>query len=112
MTLKQVEAILGGPPGDYFVGQWQSGPITHLLDLDNPNLLRWRGLCEHDPSEALPWDALPDYGLEIFVWFDENGKVDYNDFLPGDLAPSPPPPPVALSAWQKCWRWLRASLGF
>jgi hypothetical protein len=84
MTMDQVEAVLGGPPGFYNRPQ----PIINMVGKEN-----------RDGSGATFWD-LPD--VYIAVGYDKN-KVVIEKWC------NPPPPPVSPTSLQRAWDYVKAA---
>jgi SmpA / OmlA family len=83
MTEGQVEAILGGPSGDY-----STEPIVWASGMQR---LPW------NPERAQAWTG--NEGI-ITVWFDADGRVTVKHFQPVSTVPTPTP-----------WRRIRDRLG-
>jgi hypothetical protein len=83
MTQEEVEAILGGPPGDYSAGPPQNKQNITISFADDPILTRkeWR-------SDT----------LKIAVGFDDQGRLARSG-MAGDIGPRP-------SIWQRLRVWL------
>jgi hypothetical protein len=110
MTLAEVEAVLGLPPGDYASPDWPRGmsarDVAKGLDLDRVAVTRWVAEC--CPPFAEPGEVYRRrIVLEMRVFVDGRGKVISKDghFI-GYQSPS---------ALEKVWdslRAARAKLGF
>jgi hypothetical protein len=93
MTQRQVESILGGPPGEYNSGQREIviGLAGHNRYSDGSRVEDWGG----------------EDGV-IQVTFDAQGRVRWADFVSDELNPRPLPParkPTALEQWLGVSLW-------
>jgi hypothetical protein len=82
MTEKEVEAILGGPAGDY-----TTGPV-----FEGPKILNWAGR-ENPHKRWLSNESV------IHIGFDERALITWKDHWRTSL--------VEESIWDKLRRWLR-----
>lgn len=86
MTMKDVERVLGGPPGDYRTGDVDLDLSRVQPEFDNvmfaPEVLLGERHFEHEW-----WQG---DGGTVWVCFDEEGRVVTKEFTPGELVASTP----------------------